>query len=83
MVDMAKKNVRTKGKPYFKVIALGLLSLVLYVAVFTNEVYVREIWAKGGVYAALPILTVFIFSFVHGSFANYVFSVLGLEAKKK
>ena len=80
---MAKKRVKAQKKPYLKVIVLGLLSVALYVAIFTNEVFVRETWAKGGAYTALPILTVFIISFVYGSFANYVFVVLGLEAKKR
>ncbi|HCG98297.1 MAG: hypothetical protein A2074_00055 [Candidatus Aquicultor primus] len=80
---MAKKQIKSRKKPYLKVIILGLISIALYVAIFTNEVYVRETWALGGVYAALPIITVFIFSFIYGSFANYVFVLLGIEAKKK
>jgi hypothetical protein len=80
---MAKKQIKSRKKPYLKVIILGLISIALYAAVFTNEVYVRETWALGGVYTALPIITVFIFSFIYGSFANYVFVLLGIEAKKK
>lgn len=80
---MAKKQIKSRKKPYLKVIILGLISIALYTAVFTNEVYVRETWALGGAYTALPIITVFIFSFIYGSFANYVFVLLGIEAKKK
>jgi len=80
---MAKGSKRPLKKPYAKAIILGLVSVGLYYAIFINEAYVREVWAKGGAYTILPIATVFIFSFVHGSFANYLFSVLGIEAKKK
>jgi len=80
---MAKGSKRPLKKPYAKAIMLGLASIGLYYMILINEAYVREVWAKGGVYTILPIATVFIFSFVHGSFANYMFTVLGIEAKKK
>lgn len=83
MTFMAKTRGKPSKKPYAKAILFGIASTALYWAALSNEEVVREVWAKGGVYTALPIITVFIFSFVHGSFANYVFSVLGLEAKKK
>lgn len=80
---MARIGERTARKPYGKMLLFGLVSIGLYALVFLNETFVRVTWAKGGVYAALPIVTVFVFSFVHGNFASYVFSVLGIEAKKK
>lgn len=80
---MAKTHSKPAKKPYLKAFLFGLVSIGLYWVTFINEATVREIWAKGGAYAALPILTVFIFSFVHGAFANYFFSMIGLEAKKK
>jgi hypothetical protein len=80
---MTKSYSGKTKKPYGKTASYGILSLALYAAVFTNEAYVREIWAKGGVYAVLPIATVFVFSFIHGSFANNLMSSLGIEAKKK
>jgi hypothetical protein len=81
--DVAKSYSGNSKKPYAKAFIYGVLSISLYIAVFTNESYVREVWAKGGIYAALPIATVFLFSFIHGSFANYLMSSLGIEAKKK
>lgn len=80
---MASSSKKAAKKPYLKALLFGIISIGLYVAVFTNEVSIREVWGKGGVYAALPIVTVFVFSFIHGAFANYVYSVLGIEAKKK
>jgi hypothetical protein len=75
-------GIRRK-KPYLKAIFLGVASLSGYIAVFTNEEIITSNFTRGGVYAALPIAAAFIFSFVHGSFANYVLSVFGIEAKKK
>ena len=40
-------------------------------------------FTKGGIFAALPIVTVFAFSFVHASFASNLWSLLGIEATKK
>ncbi|HZD60844.1 MAG TPA: hypothetical protein VE439_10390 [Anaerolineae bacterium] len=79
---MANSRSTITKKPYAKALVFGIFSIASYVAVLTNEVTVREVWAKGGIYTILPIATVFFFSFVHGNFASYVFSVLGIEAKK-
>lgn len=79
---MAKNSKKKAKKPYGKALIFGIVSIALYAAVFMNEGFVRETWAKGGVYAALPIATVFVFSYIHGSFANHLMVSLGLEAKK-
>jgi hypothetical protein len=73
----------SKGKMMTKVAGLALASAALYTAVFTNSGTVMKYFTKGGFYAALPIATVFIFSFVHGSFASTLWSLLGIEASKK
>jgi hypothetical protein len=73
----------SKGKLISKTIACGLGAAVLYAAVFTNTGTIMKYFTKGGIYAALPIVTVFIFSFVHGAFASNLWSLLGIEAAKK
>jgi uncharacterized membrane protein (DUF485 family) len=72
-----------KKKPYLKAIFCGIVSIAGYITLFTNQEIITNNFTRGGVYAALPIAAAFIFSFVHGSFASYVLSVLGIEAKKK
>jgi hypothetical protein len=42
-----------------------------------------QFFTKGGYYAALPIATVFVFSFAHGAFASSLWSVLGIEPLTK
>lgn len=71
-----------KKKPYIQALALGALSLASYYFLFTHVNQVMEYFIKGGVYAALPILTALYFSIVHGSFASTVLSILGLQAAK-
>ncbi len=44
---------------------------------------ITEYFARGGLYAILPVATAFIFSFFHGSFTGNFWTVLGIEAKKK
>ncbi len=71
-----------KKKPYVQAVVLGALSLAAYYLLFTNLDTVMDYFVRGGMYAALPILTAFFFSIVHGSFASAVLSVLGLQAAK-
>ena len=73
----------SRGKLIGKTIGLGLGAAALYAAVFTNSDTVMKYFTKGGIYAALPIVTVFAFSFVHGAFASNLWSLLGIEATKK
>jgi hypothetical protein len=81
---MAKEHeTRDRGKLIGKTIGLGLGVAALYAAVFTNSTTVMKYFTKGGIYAALPIVTVFAVSFVHGAFASNLWSLLGIEATKK
>ena len=80
---MAADYSKSKKKPIVKMILFGIISISAYVAVFTHQDLVTKYFTKGGYYAALPIIAVFFLSFIHGPFANYVLSVLGIEPKKK
>ncbi len=81
---MAKEHEATgRGKLIGRTVGLGLCAAALYAAVFTNSGIIMKYFTKGGIYAALPIATVFAFSFVHGAFAHNLWSVLGIEAIKK
>ena len=70
-------------KPWGKTIAFGGMAAALYAAVFLNGGTVMKYFTRGGWYAALPIVTVFVVSFVHGAFASNLWSLLGIEATKK
>lgn len=72
-----------KKKPVGKMIVMGLISLALYTYLLTSQDMVNSTFAKGGWYALLPIVTAFVFSFVHGSFTGDFWTVLGIEAAKK
>lgn len=65
-----------------KTFLLSAASIGLYATLFANEATVTEYYTKGGVYAALPIATAFVFSFVHGGFASQLLETLGLTARK-
>ena len=73
---MANEHVQSKGKLLGKTVALGLGAAALYAAVFLNSDLVMKYFTKGGIYAALPVATVFLVSFVHGAFASNLWSVL-------
>jgi hypothetical protein len=73
----------TKKKPVGKMLVMGLISLGLYTLLLTKQDLVNSTFAKGGWFALLPIITAFVFSFIHGSFTGDFWTVLGIEAAKK
>jgi len=66
-----------------KTLAYGAASAVLYAAVFLNRDTVMNYFTRGSWFAALPIATVFVFSFFHGTFAHNLWETLGIQAPKK
>jgi hypothetical protein len=77
--ESRSRNLNLAGKT----VGLGIATAALYAAVFLNSGTVMKYFTRGGWYAALPIATVFIFSFVHGAFAHHVWEVLGIRAPQK
>ena len=73
----------TKKKPVGKLIVMGIISIALYSTLLLKQDLVNSTFAKGGMYALLPIITAFVFSFVHGSFTVNFWTVLCIEAAKK
>lgn len=74
---------KQKKKPVAKMLLMGIVSIALYVALLMYQETINSYFGRGGVYALLPIVTAFIFSFVHGSFTGNFWTVLGIEAAKK
>jgi hypothetical protein len=73
----------TKKKPVGAMIVMGIISIALYATLLQKQDLVNSTFAKGGLYALLPIITAFIFSYFHGSFTGHFWTVLGIEAAKK
>ena len=74
---------QTARKPWGKTIVFGILSAALYAGVFTFADTIAAHFAQGSYWAAGPIATVFLFSYVHGEFTGNLWSVLGIEATRK
>ena len=72
----------TKKKALVSAIAMGAISIGMYALLFVKQDVVNATFGKGGVYALLPIVTAFAFSFVHGSFTGNFWTALGIEAAK-
>ncbi len=70
-------------KPYMKALFFGLISVGLYAALLLNQDTINTTFGKGGMFAILPIITAFVFSFVHGNFTGDFWTVMGVEAAKK
>lgn len=73
---------KQRKRHVMKTVTFGALTLALYAAVFSMSDTVLHLWAKGGVYALLPVATVFVFSYAHGSFTSNFWSALGIEGSK-
>ncbi len=80
---MAAENGTTKTTLLAKTLIYGALTSLMYAAVFSYAEPVMKLFTKGGLYAAMPIGTVFLFSFAHGNFAGNLWSLLGIEAVTK
>lgn len=73
----------TKKKPVGAMVVMGIISLALYATLLLKQDLVNETFARGGLFAFLPIITAFVFSYFHGSFTGHFWTVLGVEASKK
>jgi len=65
-----------------RTLIFGAMTAALYAMVFTNADAIMQYWTKGGIYALLPVATVFVFSYAHGSFTGNFWSALGIEGSK-
>jgi hypothetical protein len=73
----------SKKKPVGAMIVMGIISIALYTTLLLKQDLVNSTFAKGGLYALLPIITAFVFSYFHGTFTGHFWTVLGIEASKK
>jgi hypothetical protein len=69
-------------RPIGKTVGWGIATAVVYAAAFWNTGTVMKYFTMGGWYAALPVATVFLVSFVHGAFTHNFWLALGVDAKK-
>lgn len=70
-------------KPVGKLLAFGLGSVALYAAVYQFQDLLLTTSARGGAFTIVPIATVFLFSWIHGTFAGTLWEVLGVTAVTK
>ena len=79
---MARQIRKSRKQLIVKTLVLALASGALYALIFSRQAVITNLFTKGGIYAALPIATAFLFSFVHGAFASNLWTVLGISAHK-
>jgi hypothetical protein len=73
----------TRKKPVVAMIVMGIISVALYATLLAKQDLVNSTFSRGGLYALLPIITAFVFSYFHGTFTGHFWTVLGVEASKK
>ena len=64
-------------------IVMGIISIALYATLLLKQDLINNTFGKGGIYAFLPIITAFVFSYFHGAFTGHFWTVLGVEASRK
>lgn len=72
-----------KSRTHGRMILTGAISAVLYAVLIMNQEFIISHWARGGLFAFLPITTAFVFSYFHGSFTGHFWKALGIEASRK
>ena len=70
-------------RPYLKTVLFGAVSIALYALLLVKQDLINDNFAKGGLFALLPIAMAFVFSFFHGNFTGCFWSSCGIEASKK
>ncbi len=80
---MSTMSARTKKRVLVRLVFMGIISLLLYWVLLSEQGIINKLFTRGGLYAFLPIAAAFIFSYVHGSFTGHFWSALGIEAAKK
>jgi hypothetical protein len=85
MNKMKNKTIpsSTRARAVKRSLLFGALSTGLYAAIFFKADVVNAYFCKGGAYCLLPVATVFLFSYVHGSLASNVWTALGIVASGK
>ncbi|WP_310599750.1 hypothetical protein [Desulfobulbus sp.] len=76
-------STSSKQRYVQRCVLFGALTAALYAAVFAYQDLVMTYFSKGGVYAVLPVATVFAVSYFHGNFTSSFWSALGIEASRK
>ncbi len=79
----ATRMSNTGKKRHFRnCFTFGMLTAVVYAAVFANQELVMTYFTRGGVYSLLPVAVVFFISYAHGNFTSSFWSALGIEGSK-
>jgi hypothetical protein len=62
---------------------LGVITVSSYILAISQQDYLTQISTRGGWNFIWPVTAAFYFSFLHGTFASNVLSILGITASKK
>lgn len=79
---VSRMSTTTRKRHVKHCFVFGALTAGLYAAVFANQEIVMTYFAKGGIYALLPVAMVFAVSYAHGNFTSAFWSALGIEGSK-
>jgi hypothetical protein len=70
-------------KPLGRTLVFGALTAAFYTTFFAYGDAIAAHFAQGSLWAAGPIATVFVVSYLHGEFASNLWATLGISAVHK
>jgi hypothetical protein len=79
--EMARK--RARNRRFAKISLWGLVSIIMYLAIFLNQAFITKYFTQGGFFALAIVVTALSFALVHGTFAGYVLENLNYKAANR
>ncbi len=81
--EQERMSTNNRRKLHITTFVSGILSISSYILLYTHQEWVTRNFTRGGIYALLPIVTAFYFSFIHGTFTSCLLHTFGLRVATK
>ncbi|SDF91122.1 hypothetical protein [Desulfovibrio legallii] len=81
--DIWSVDGRHEGAPLTRLLLFGCGSVFIYALAFSHAATFAALCARGGWWSALPIISVLVLSYVHGSFAAALWELCGVTGVRR
>ncbi|MFC4678959.1 hypothetical protein [Desulfovibrio legallii] len=81
--DVWSVDGKHASTPLARLLLFGCGSVLIYVLAFSHATAFASLCARGGWWSVLPIVSVLVLSYVHGSFAAALWELCGITGVRK
>jgi hypothetical protein len=74
---------RARNRRFAKISIWGVVSIIMYLAIFLNQASITKYFTQGGFFALAIVVTALSFALVHGTFAGHVLENLNYKAANR